>query len=550
MKTSVIRHRVADFLRQYPPFDAVGEENLLALTSSGRVQFFESESYVFEQGRQRANVVWVIQQGTVEIWNESGEARQTDLLGPGDILGVDRFFGESVYFTSARTASDVILYSIDAALFEDLMRRLPAVGAYVLAHTDVQARAKDLTVTWVEAAAPPLECLEHSAGHALTAKDGQSAGAYFLQMLHACVDELQLEDSGRALPAGMLALFSGQNPVRLADELQRASGPAQWSPLLRLANRMTVAGLDSHSAARLSAPIATQLNNAFVRAAIRQAVNGVDGLAGIPHAWIAFGRSAREEMTLQRRPRLTVLHDSSDPRTIDLFQRVAASVRRLCTESGLPDPRDDSSDLPPSQRISGFISSLALRIRQPIMHPVYPVRMLLDATVIDGDRSLFAKFSETIEAELKANPVCLSVLANDTLSRLPPLSFFGDLVVDLDGERRESFDLFTVAVQPIVDAARVLSLAQGSLTPISTVQRLESARAAYPQLESIFKDAVSAFEVALYYQARARIRNPAQATIRPSDLNRYDQRVLKTAFQSVQRLLEWTADTFVAGGTQ
>ena len=70
MKTSVIRQRVADFLKQHAPFDALAEQDLLELAGSGRVKFHESEEYLFRQGDAKGQVVWTIQQGRVELLAE------------------------------------------------------------------------------------------------------------------------------------------------------------------------------------------------------------------------------------------------------------------------------------------------------------------------------------------------------------------------------------------------------------------------------------------------------------------------------------------------
>jgi len=39
MKTSVIRYRVADFLREHPPFETFSLEGLLRFSGTGRVLF-------------------------------------------------------------------------------------------------------------------------------------------------------------------------------------------------------------------------------------------------------------------------------------------------------------------------------------------------------------------------------------------------------------------------------------------------------------------------------------------------------------------------------
>src|SRR5688572_4721942 len=120
MQTSVILHRVADFLKQYPPFDALSAADLLDLAGSGRVKFHESEEFIYWQGDPKGPFVWVIQQGRVDLLD--GETLR-DVLGAGDLVGLDRL-------TSARTASDVILYALDAAKFEALAGRYLVGRAY------------------------------------------------------------------------------------------------------------------------------------------------------------------------------------------------------------------------------------------------------------------------------------------------------------------------------------------------------------------------------------------------------------------------------------
>ena len=75
MNTSVIRYRVADFLKRYSPFDSVPESDLLELAGTGRVKFHESEEYIHRYGQKKAPFVWIIQQGRVELVLERNEER-------------------------------------------------------------------------------------------------------------------------------------------------------------------------------------------------------------------------------------------------------------------------------------------------------------------------------------------------------------------------------------------------------------------------------------------------------------------------------------------
>ena len=136
MKTSLIRYRVADFLRRYPPFQFFCEEELLELAASGRVQFHENSEFVFRTNQPRRPFIWVVQQGTVELLRSLPDREQLrDLLGEGAVLGLE---AADRYTHSARTVSDVLLYALDAERFVAIVSRYPQAGRFVLAAEAVE----------------------------------------------------------------------------------------------------------------------------------------------------------------------------------------------------------------------------------------------------------------------------------------------------------------------------------------------------------------------------------------------------------------------------
>ena len=84
MKTSVIRQRVADFLRRHAPFDSLEEQDLLELAGSGKVKFHESDEYVYWQGDAKGAFVWMIQQGRVELLEQSGGQERLEILSDAE----------------------------------------------------------------------------------------------------------------------------------------------------------------------------------------------------------------------------------------------------------------------------------------------------------------------------------------------------------------------------------------------------------------------------------------------------------------------------------
>ena len=146
MQTAAIPYRVADFLKQHPPFQFMDELELVALAARGRVKFHESDEYVCWQGSPHTPFVYVIQQGSVLLWDESVDPPALrDIRGAGDIIGIERFNGSPSSLHSVKTASDVVLYALYAEDLEPLLARHPLAAQYVAASTSVTAgyRAPD-----------------------------------------------------------------------------------------------------------------------------------------------------------------------------------------------------------------------------------------------------------------------------------------------------------------------------------------------------------------------------------------------------------------------
>ncbi len=145
MKTSTIRYRVADFLKQFPPFQFLEPEDLLELAGTGRVRFHEADEAIFEQNAERKPYIWVIRQGAVRLYDEV-EGRPPalrDMLGEGELLGIGRFMGAATYIYSARTVGDVLLYAFPADAFTKIVDKYEAVQRYLEAYFSVQPELED-----------------------------------------------------------------------------------------------------------------------------------------------------------------------------------------------------------------------------------------------------------------------------------------------------------------------------------------------------------------------------------------------------------------------
>jgi CBS domain-containing protein len=179
-------------------------------------------------------------------------------------------------------------------------------------------------------------------------------------------------------------------------------------------------------------------------------------------------------------------------------------------------------------------------IRNPTGHDLYARRSFFDLRPLSGDASILDKLEAVILSELRDHATAIPLLANDTLAHVPPLTFFRGLVLELDGGQRDSFDIGDAVIAPLANAARVLAMAKGRLRPAATLARLENAVADYPEGAGLLREAADAFRIGLYYQTLA-----GGARIDSATLGKFDQLLLKSAFSSIQRVIEFTVSTFV-----
>ncbi len=136
MKTSSISLRVADFLKQYPPFQFMSQHDMLFLANHGRVKFHEGDEIIYRKGDQRGKYVYVIQQGTVRLLDprEDGEEEIVDIRVEGDMLGVFWSMADETYLHTAKTEGDTILYAL---VWDDIVgaaKRNPNVVRYLAAY--------------------------------------------------------------------------------------------------------------------------------------------------------------------------------------------------------------------------------------------------------------------------------------------------------------------------------------------------------------------------------------------------------------------------------
>ena len=604
MDTATISYRVADFLRKYPPFQAVEDADLLALAGHGRVRFHERNEHLLSQGESHRHHIFVIQQGVVSLWSDvNGVLELRDVRGPGDLLGVERFNGAPASLHSARAATDVVVYALPADEFETLLEKYASARQYVSTYS---------TVTLDYQAEDDRRRPEHvflhdvvSARRVVSCDRDDSIRRAAHVMRTQRVDALAVVERGRLIgvvSSGDLIAWLADgtgDPEQPVGRLLRGS-PIAVSPSASIADGVLTLGAAGSAAVAITADGKPDGElQALVTAADLAPVFGDQPVSILREIRDASGPP--ELRALNHRARAFALQYLDSARSVDWLTRFTTLVdesiaTRVIALAGMPDSEatcwglcgssgrgESLTRLMPElvlitagqhadasaayRRVMGllaecdylprreqpfdvpfFAASVAEWkerfvgwIRNPILEQMYLARALFDMRPMQEGHPLYGEVEAAMADAIDRD--FLRIVANDCVARLPPLTFFQDAVVDDMGERSATFQLDRNALTPLVDVARVYGMAAGRVIGGSTHERLAMARRLLPRHEAIFREAADTLRIVLWLQGRVGIRQgTGGADLPPTLLSRHDRQVLKSGFRVIHRLIELTAN--------
>jgi CBS domain-containing protein len=603
METSAIRYRVADFLKQHPPFNAMEESDLVALAAHGRVRFFEANEFILWQGEPHKLHVFVIQQGTVSLWDERGEEPQLrDVRGAGDLLGAEQFNGERSCLFSARSTSDVMLYGFPASDFGALLMKYPyarqfvsALGTVVsdfqrsddradpgrLFLHDVASPLSAFTPDRTVADAARMLALTGADAIPVTNSDAQIVGIVTTPALltwiadggsaAAPLSSLPLEAPATLGPdasiaegvmaigtsaAGAVAMTTdGSATGRVLSLLTpRDLAPAfgeQPAAILqairRAADVRALAVLNRRARAAALQYLTTALSTDWI-ARFTQAVDlGIlTRLIALTDAddgggcWCVCGAAGRVESITRRTPQVILVHDDlSDEQSVLAGYTRLAGALADCDYLPAGDQRTDPALNVAS--VAEWSRRYVAWIQHPVIEEMSRNRALFDLHPFHGLRPLWQEISRNVARAVDRD--IIHVLAHDCLASLPPLTFYHDAVIEQSGEERPVFRLEHGALRPLVDIGRVFGMAARAVMGTSTLERFAMARRLLPAQEEIFRAAAETLRIVLWLQGRVGIGQRTDGAELPlALLSRHDRHMLKSGFPVIQRLLELTAD--------
>lgn len=128
---NTISHRVADFLKNFPPFSFLNQKDLEIISEQVSIIYKEKDSVVFAENEVTHDCFYIVHKGAIAL-RASLENDILDMCDEGDIFGLRPLIANENYQMEARAYEESILYAIPITIFRPYALENRAVGNFLI----------------------------------------------------------------------------------------------------------------------------------------------------------------------------------------------------------------------------------------------------------------------------------------------------------------------------------------------------------------------------------------------------------------------------------
>jgi CBS domain-containing protein len=391
----------------------------------------------------------------------------------------------------------------------------------------------------------------------ITIGPDSAAFTVLLEMTDRGVHHLPVTDASGAplglISAGDLLRLGQASPVQLAADIARQSTVdgvvTVASRLPHLVEQLVTSDVSADDIGRATSAVAD--------AAIRRlvALAEVDlGPAPAPYCVVAMGSLGRLEAGLGADQDTAILIDDSGDASDAWYANLATVLRDGMERIGFPRCPGDVMATNPRwrQTVSQWRRVFRGWMNEPEPTPIMEAQIFFDMRPVAGEKSLYSSLAADILAIAPRSSRFLAHLAASAVQRNPPIGFFRNLVLERDGEHRNSLDLKHGGIAAVVQLARLYCLTHG-LAPVNTQTRLTAARNAGALSAESADNLADAYEFICYQRVRHQGRQIREGItpdnyVDPDELSDLDKKHLRDAFAVVRTMQNALTTTYQLGG--
>ena len=123
MKNSIAQ-RIADFLKDFPPFGGLTSNECYQLALQIEVNYLPKQKRLFDKNEATHEHFYVVHQGLINLYLKQDDTwHLVDVCDEGDLLGLRPFFAKQNYAMRATAKTDCMLYAIPFTAFQEYLQR-------------------------------------------------------------------------------------------------------------------------------------------------------------------------------------------------------------------------------------------------------------------------------------------------------------------------------------------------------------------------------------------------------------------------------------------
>ena len=128
---NLISERVADFIKNYPPFNVLDNTSLFQLAEQVLIVYKEKNSIIFTVDENQHSHFYLVHKGAVTL-NNTATSNIVDYCDEGDIFGLRPLIANENYKLEARAHEECILYGIPIDIFRPIAKQNEEVSVFLM----------------------------------------------------------------------------------------------------------------------------------------------------------------------------------------------------------------------------------------------------------------------------------------------------------------------------------------------------------------------------------------------------------------------------------
>jgi len=338
-----------------------------------------------------------------------------------------------------------------------------------------------------------------------------------------------------------IVVAQANNPGVLLKQCKRATKSSDLKIIREKLTDLIQQSLDKNIPINHLCSIAGEINTAISKRAIELAIEKIGTPPPARFSWLSMGSQGRkEQLLLTDQDNFIVFEDVSEKEYdgvksyfIQLAERVTKTLNKVGYEY-CPANMMASNPLW-CKSLTDWKKQFKLWINAPGDNGILMCSIFFDYDLVYGEESFIDKITQNIFDNTHKNELFFAYLGADAIKSPPPLGFFKQFIVESDGENKDSFDIKTRALLPLIDAGRLLTLNKEIRNINNTYLRYKKLAELEPQNEELYEACADAFLTLLTFRTEVGLLNENSGRyLNLKELSKLDKVKLKNSFSPIQ----------------